>query len=352
MDEVVTPKYKILSIDGGGIRGVIPAIILAEIEKRTQQPIYELFDIIAGTSTGGLLALGLTKPKPNTTEPTPQYSAQDLIDMYIDYGGVIFYESLFEQMLGPLEDVMAGPKFSSEGRDEVVSKFFGETPLASCLKEVFVTSYDIEQRIPVFFTSQLEKQQIESRQFRKLCLGFTLKDAAMATSAAPTYFEPYHVATSHNTSGYYSLIDGGMVANNPAHLAIMEAELTERAKGVELSKNDILLLSLGTGSLTSVYKYEEAKNWGLIQWARPLLNIMLDGGSELIAGELQRILEPKNIENPGLYYRYQTFLTQELEAMDNAKPQNIEALKQLAHRLIEEKDAEIEQLCEILTQGV
>ena len=174
----------------------------------------------------------------------------------------------------------------------------------------------------------------------------------MATSAAPTYFEPYHVATSHNTSGYYSLVDGGMVANNPAHLAIMEAELTERAKGVELSKNDILVLSLGTGSLTSVYKYEEAKNWGLIQWARPLLNIMLDGGSELIAGELQRILEPKNIDNPGLYYRYQTFLTQELEAMDNAKPQNIEALKQLAHRLIEEKDAEIEQLCEILTTNL
>ena len=116
--------------------------------------------------------------------------------------------------------------------------------------------------------------------------------------------------------------------------------------------NDVLILSLGTGSLTSIYKYEDVKNWGLIQWARPLLNIMLDGGSELIAGELQRLLEPKTIDNPGLYYRYQTFLTEEVEAMDNAKPQNMEALKELAYRLIEEKDTEIDQLCEILTQDL
>ncbi|MDJ0728715.1 MAG: patatin-like phospholipase family protein [Crocosphaera sp.] len=352
MNEVVTPKYKILSIDGGGIRGIIPAIILAEIEKRTGEPIYKLFDIIAGTSTGGLLALGLTKPNPDSSEPTPQYSAEDLINMYVDYGAVIFYESFFEQMLGPFEDIIAGPKFSSEGRDEVVSKFFGETPLQSCLKEVFVTSYDIEQRIPVFFTSQVEKERTQSRQFRKLCLGFTLKDAAMATSAAPTYFEPYHLPTCQNTTGYYTLVDGGMVANNPAHLAIMEAELTERKKGVDLSMNDILVVSLGTGSLTSIYKYEDVKKWGLINWARPLLNIILDGGSELVAGELERILEPKDMDHAGLYYRYQTFLSEEVEAMDNAKPKNLEALKELAHRLIEEKDAEIDQLCEILTSGL
>ncbi len=350
-----TPKYKILSIDGGGIRGIIPAMILAEIEKRTQKPIYSLFDLIAGTSTGGLLALGLTKPEPSSKTPTAQYSAEELVSMYIDYGGVIFYESFLEQILGPIEDIFAQPKFSSEGRDEVVTQFFGDTPLQDCLKEVFVTSYDIEQRIPVFFTNKRDKQQTDSRQFRKLCLGFTLKDAVMATSAAPTFFEPYHVSTSHNTSGFYTLVDGGMVANNPTHLAIMEAELTERRKnegqGPELSMNDILVLSLGTGSLTTAYQYEEVKNWGVLQWVRPLLNIIFDGGSEVIAGQLQRLLEPAGVDHPGLYYRFQTFLTGELEAMDNVKPGNIKELQSLAQRLIEEKKGEIDKLCELLTHG-
>ena len=67
---------KILSIDGGGIRGIIPAIILSRIEEKTLKPIAELFDLIAGTSTGGLLALALTKPSPDSI---PQYSAKKLI---------------------------------------------------------------------------------------------------------------------------------------------------------------------------------------------------------------------------------------------------------------------------------
>ena len=343
-------KYRILSIDGGGIRGIIPAMILAEIEKRTQKPIHSLFDLIAGTSTGGLISLGLTKPKPGSTPENPiaQYTAEDLINMYVEYGGVIFYESWYEQMLGPLEDLLNRPKFSSEGREEVVMKYFGDMPLEHCLKEVFVTSYDIEQRIPIFFTSKIEKQWISSRKFRTLCQGFSLKDAAMATSAAPTYFEPYHVATSHNTNGFYTLVDGGMVANNPANLAMIEAEMSERKKGQRLSISDILLVSLGTGSLTTAYKYEEAKNWGMVQWARPLMNIMFDGGSELVASKLRRLLEPLNREDPQLYYRFQTFLTAELEAMDNATGENILALQGIAKRLIIEETEEIDKLCELL----
>ena len=72
-----------------------------------------------------------------------------------------------------------------------------------------MTSYDIEQRIPIFFTNKLEKQQTESKKFRKLCGGFTLTDAALATSATPTYFAPHRVSTFHNPNGFYTLVDGG-----------------------------------------------------------------------------------------------------------------------------------------------
>jgi patatin-like phospholipase/acyl hydrolase len=351
MNTTANPKYKILAIDGGGIRGIIPALILAEIEKRTQKPIFSLFDLIAGTSSGGILALGLTKPR-LTSElsedlSAAQYSAEELVQIFLEYGCEIFYEPFFEKILGQIEDIFLQPKYSSNGREEIFRQYFGDTPLEKNLKEVFVTSYDIEQRIPIFFTNKLEKQQTESRKFRKLCGGFTLTDAALATSATPTYFAPHRIPSSHNTNSFYTLVDGGLVANNPANLAIVEAQISRQQNKQVLNTEDILVLSLGTGSLTSVYPYNEVKNWGLLQWGRPLLNIVFDGGSEVVAGELERLFESNNKETKS-YYRFQTFLTGELEEIDNAKPENLRELQVIAHRLIAEKSQEIDDLCSFL----
>ncbi|MEH2284586.1 MAG: patatin-like phospholipase family protein [Nostoc sp.] len=353
MNTKANPKYKILAIDGGGIRGIIPAMILAEIEKRTQKQIFSLFDLISGTSSGGILALGLTKPRLDLevtdTSSVAQYSAEDLLQIYLEYGAEIFYEPFWEQVLGQLEDIFVQPKYSSEGREEIIRQYFGDTPLENNLKEVFVTSYDIEQRIPIFFTNKLEKQQTESKKFRKLCGGFTLTDAALATSATPTYFAPYRVGSSHNTNGFYTLVDGGVVANNPANLAILEAQISREENQQVLNTEDILLVSLGTGSLTSVYPYDEVKKWGLLQWAKPLLNIVLDGASEVVAGELERLFEANNKGKKTSYYRFQTFLKSELEAIDNAKPENLRQLQTLANTLIQEKSKEIDDLCSILS---
>ncbi|BAZ23304.1 patatin [Kalymmatonema gypsitolerans NIES-4073] len=352
MNTTTNPKYKILAIDGGGIRGIIPALILAEIEKRTQKQISSLFDLIAGTSTGGILALGLTKPLLNleapNSSPIAEYSAEQLLQLYVEYGAEIFYEPFLEHMLGPIEDMFVQPKYASDGREEIIRKYFGNTPLEKNLKEVFVTSYDIEQRIPIFFTNKIEKQQTESKRFRKLSVGFTLTDAAMATSATPTYFPPYRVPTSHNPNGFYTLVDGGLIANNPANLAIMEAKMSKE-KRPALHTDDILVVSLGTGSLTSVYTYNEVKNWGLLQWGRPLLNIVFDGGSEVVAGELERLFESSDKEIKGSYYRFQTFLTGDLEDIDNVKSENIRKLQAIAHRLITEKSQQIDELCSILS---
>ncbi|MEH2050446.1 patatin-like phospholipase family protein [Nostoc sp.] len=352
MNTKANPKYKILAIDGGGIRGIIPALVLAEIEKRTQKQIFSLFDLISGTSSGGILALGLTKPRLNLdstdSPPTAQYSAEDLVQIYLEYGAEIFYEPFWEQILGQLEDIFVQPKYSSEGREEIIRQYFGDTPLENNLKEVFVTSYDIEQRIPIFFTNKIEKQETESKKFRKLSSGFTLTDAALATSATPTYFAPYRVASSHNSNGFYTLVDGGVVANNPANLAILEAQISRQENKQVLNTEDILVVSLGTGSLTSIYPYDEVKKWGLLQWAKPLLNIVLDGGSEVVAGELERLFEANNKGKQTSYYRFQTFLKTELEAIDNAKPENLRQLQILANTLIQEKTKEIDELISIL----
>ena len=346
------PKYKILSIDGGGIRAIIPAIILAEIEKRTQKPIFSLFDLIAGTSTGGILALALVKPRldPKTSEVTAeaQYRAEDLVQMYVEEGAEIFYEPFIEQMLGPLEDFLFQPKYKSQGREDVLTQYLGDTPLEKCLTEVFVTSYDIEQRIPIFCTSKIEKQQTESRTFRKHCRTFTLKDAGMATSAIPTYFAPSQVYTTHNNNGYYALVDGGLIANNPTDLAIMEARKSAAKHNKIIQDEEMLILSLGAGSQTEIYRYDEVKNWGLLQWTRPLLNLVFDGASEVVAGELERSLEPKDGETSSFYYRFQTFLTGAMGELDNTQPENIVQLQKLARRIIEERHEELDELCALL----
>ncbi|MBD2502509.1 patatin-like phospholipase family protein [Anabaena azotica] len=353
MNTEAQPKYKILAIDGGGIRGIIPAFLLGEIERRTQKPIFSLFDLIAGTSSGGILALGLTKPRLTTeisdNPPEAEYSAEDLIQLFLEYGVEIFYEPLFERILGPLEDIFLQPKYPSKSKTEILKHYFGDALLQNSLKEVFVTSYDIEQRVPIFFTNKLEKQQIDSKNFRKLCGGFSLLDAALATSATPTYFAPHRIASTHNTNGFYTLIDGGVFANNPAHLAILEAQITSKRQDNQvLNTEDILLVSLGTGSLTSVYPYNEVKNWGLLQWGRPLLNIVFDGGSEVVSEELERLFEPSDKAAKSFYYRFQALLDGEVEEIDNIKLPNTRQLQTIAHRLISEKSQQIDELCSLL----
>jgi uncharacterized protein len=104
---------KVLSIDGGGIKGIIPAMILAEIERRAEKRIAEVFDLVAGTSTGGILALGLTKPG---QDGGPEYSAKKLIDLYETEGGKIFDRSVWHRLhsVGCLAE-----KYPPKGIDEV-----------------------------------------------------------------------------------------------------------------------------------------------------------------------------------------------------------------------------------------
>lgn len=345
VDGNMSYKFKILSIDGGGIRGIIPAKILAEIEKRTGKRICELFDLIAGTSTGGILALGLTKPNPKQPKE-PHYTAKELSELYRENGDRIFYEPFTERFTDV--DDLVRPKYSSDGRDNVLTQYFGDTALPDALKEVFITSYDIELRAPVFFTSKSRKQVTDSLVFRKICTGFTMKQAAMATSAAPTYFEPYQVPTAHRTDrGFYSLVDGGIFANNPTSLALMEAIIDSKKAGNPLHLEEILVVSLGTGSLTRRYPYDQAKNWGLIGWVQPLLNITLDGSSEAVAVQLEQLL-PKAENEPPQYYRFQQFLSTANDRMDDASEENIKNLEKLADLIIAQRTDDLDEMCKQL----
>jgi uncharacterized protein len=315
---------RILSIDGGGIRGIIPALVLARIEQLTKRPIAQLFDLVAGTSTGGILALGLTIPK---FPGRPLYAAQEFVTMFEREGPRIFSRSVVRTLV--TSDSLVWKKYSSRGIDQVLFEYFDDSKLSDAVTDVLIPSYEIQRRFPFFFKSANARLRQD--------YDFRARDIARATSAAPSYFEPMRIPTGTN-SNFYTLIDGGVFANNPAACALVEAQCTlEHPSGY-------LVVSLGTGSLIQTVPIGRARNWGGLQWVKPLLNAMFDGVSSTVDFQLRQLM-------PTGYYRFQPALNAANHGLDNTSPTNMAALKALANRMIEEKSGELEALCGALTKS-
>jgi patatin-like phospholipase/acyl hydrolase len=339
---------RILSIDGGGIRGLIPALVLTEIEDRTGKPIAELFDIFAGTSTGGLLALGLNIPVPGTT--TPKFSAADLAGLYQKRGGEIFQQSLWDKVMSLLDN-----GYDHTPLEEIVESYFGDVELRDALKEVIITAYDIERRCTYYFKSELAKKDEAEN--------FLMRKVARATSAAPTYFEPTQLTKGET----FSLIDGGVFANNPAMLAYIAAKqrhdvarmlAADGPRSRQLStapvearrvEENFVMLSLGTGSSMRAYPYRRAKAWGLVEWVRPIIDILMQGTAETVDYQMKHLLPPR-LDGSQRYYRLTAKIATEHADMTNASTENLSALATYASQIIRDRDQEIDELCAQLTE--
>ncbi|MCC6723592.1 MAG: patatin-like phospholipase family protein [Saprospiraceae bacterium] len=338
------PAFKILSIDGGGIRGIIPAMLVAEFERRLEKPAYKIFDLMAGTSTGGIIACGLNIPNEKNKA---KYSAAQLVELYQKEGHRIF-EGGSIKFLNSITSLFDS-SYAHSGIEQVLEEYFGETELKQALKNVFITSYDLELRKPMYFASRLAKEAaLEADE------NFKMKHVARATSAAPTFFEPTRILSGKNIP--YSLVDGGVFANNPAVLAYTEAkeiykELTGRAiNAMPLPEEGIpyFMLSLGTGRATKPYLYEEAKGWGAPKWIRPLLDILMQGVSESVDYQMRYIL-PDAPDGTPHYRRINPIIPEELSEMDNADAENIKGLMAKAQEAIDDNTEEIDRICELLS---
>ncbi len=294
----------VLSIDGGGIRGLIPATFLVQLEARTGQPVASLFDYLAGTSTGGILALGLTRMDP--ASGLQPFKASELVALYEKEGGNIFSRSVWHTVtaIGSLN----GPKYPPDGPDEVLKKYFGQARLKDCRSNVIVTAYEIERRRAFFFRSWQAKALPASHDFN-------VWEVARSTSAAPTYFPPHQVKSTDNFT--YSLIDGGMYANNPALCAWVEAH--DQHAG-----DEIFVVSLGTGNLDRRIPYAKAKDWGLAGWAPALIDIIFDGQSADVQLDEMLNLRGGRIN----YYRFQCNLQDREQQIDRTDRDNLQALEE------------------------
>lgn len=269
-------KYRILSLDGGGIRGLITAILLERLEAQVPGFLSKI-DLFAGTSTGGILALGLASGK------TPTEAAQ----LYTVYGSKVFADSLFDEIrdLGTL----IGADYSIEPLKEALTEQFGGQKLDDLPKKVLISAFDLDNN---------EQDPAKLRTWKaKFFHNYpgpdsdgmnSVVDVALYTAAAPTYFPIYQ-----------GFIDGGVVAANPSVCGLAQA-LHAPTGGQKLA--DIVLLSLGTGHNPRFLEVQDG-DWGLVQWAPHMVNLALEGSSNLADYQCRQILGPRyHRANPILPY--------------------------------------------------
>jgi patatin-like phospholipase/acyl hydrolase len=330
-------KKQVLAIDGGGIRGIIPATILAELERITGKRIFQLFDLIAGTSTGGILALALTRPSP-ANKKKAAYKASDLIDFYIANGPHIFATNIWHQICGSVADAF-GPRYPAKQLESALWTYFGDTRLSQALTPTLIPSYDLRGVVvhpngtvdlnqggqPVFFSS--EKAKADPAHF-----DFFMKHIARATSAAPSYFAPARIQPAIG-GDWMEMVDGGVFANNPAMCAYTEALKILKPNPKDKDAMDISVISIGTGELTLKMDLNAAESFGELQWIKPTLDVMMSGASKTVDHQLQTVLpyaEDGACNPDARYFRLQFPLTQEHSEMSDASDANMEALHALA----------------------
>lgn len=338
----MTTKY-ILSVDGGGIRGVIPAVVLRALEAKLQPvPLHRFFDLIAGTSTGGIIAAGLSAPHVGSNHvadgavaadgsPAAALSAAGLVELYCRRGCEIFDRGDFLERLqaffvSPLKKV-----YSAVPLERILLENLGASLVGEALTAVMFTAYDIERRRTVFITSSTENGLTPD--------AYRFRDAARATSAAPTYFKPARIdnLTSRKTE---TLVDGGMFANDPALCAYVE--------GLKMWGNevDIVVVSIGTGVHVEGYEYRDVDGWGLVDWLNPgrdtpLISIFMHGQADACAYDLGRLLN-RDLRALPQYYRFDVEIPGDLARMDDASPENVKRLVETGETLAE--DSRIDEL--------
>jgi len=340
-------KVVILSIDGGGIRGILPGVIMAYLEAqlkiKTNDPeshICDYFDLLAGTSTGGILTCMYLTPGDNGQ---PKFSAQDAVDLYLKNGGNIFSIPLMRRLFNWFGLFEA--RYPVKNIERILHTYLRDVKLSQALKPCMITAYEIFQRKTVFFN------QVDTR--KGITKDYFLRDIARSTSAAPTYFRPAKIHSSFGAPLY--LVDGGMFANNPSMCAYAEARTLQFSKLFGRpdkpdypNATEMLMISIGTGSQGVAYSYSKAKKWGVAGWLKPLIDILMSGNSETVHYELHQLFGAVDPENSRYYFRLEPTVGTADSAMDLATAENMNALEEAAKTFVTDNENQLDKIVELL----
>ena len=259
--------YRILSIDGGGIKGVFPSSFLASLEESLNEGdnISNYFDLIVGTSTGGIIALALGLG----------FSAKETLSIYEELSSEVFkVNSLLR--ISPLHAIynLIFSKYSSKKLKKVLLKKFESKKLQDSIKRLVIPSVNLETgEVHIFKTAHHERFKMDYKEFAT--------NVALAAASAPTYF------SAHRSSDGMPLIDGGMWANNPTGFAVVEA-----IGVLGWDNNSLKVLSLGCTSEALNVGIGRRMPMGLLYWGyKKAVNVFMSsqssasiGMSKLLAG--------------------------------------------------------------------
>lgn len=296
-------KFRILALDGGGIRGVISSTILEKVQEKIGQPLNEYFDLITGTSTGSILAAGLVLG----IEP------KELTKIYQEHGEEIFSSNFFRRNVSYW---LNQPKYSNRGLTKVLKEYFGEISLNNLREEskkrnpdsnpkarLLILAYSTSQRYTNFFLSPLVDENPWYKDVK-------LWEVCLSSASAPTFFPPYKFNLSQNlptnigsdAPAEYTFVDGGVAANNPALGALVHSLGIEKIDGQSLKLEDIALLSIGTGRTTEPLEFNQVNGWGALGWAKHVPDVFMGGQFQITADLCAQLIRAVN---PNGYLRIQ-----------------------------------------------
>ena len=306
----------VLSIDGGGIRGIIAAKVLCEVEKRVQKPVGEIFNFFSGSSVGSIIAAALSVKNKNGKA---LYTAVEVFELLSKYGPVLFSTSMVRKLLS----VFSGARFSSTSMERVLKHFFGDVTIGELSAHFMVPSYDVKTRDTVVIRSWVSSH----RELK-------VRDVLQAACAAPTIFVPKRLTIDSCTR---VLVDSGLVANNPAVCAYAAVDFLYPGE-------EICILSLGCGGAHNTCT-NDVVGRGLAFWVFNIAPIFLDAGMEAVDYQMIRILGREG------YIRITGVLQNANQDFTDASTDNICALREDADRIVQENMGEIERFVSAYSQG-
>ena len=310
-------RFRILALDGGGIKGAFSAAALATLEETTGCRCVDHFDLISGTSTGGIIAIGLGLG----------LSAREIVHFYEEHGPAIFPSmSLVQRSLSSIKQVFWGPKHSADVLREKAELIFGDRKFGESKCRLVIPTYDaIGGRIFVMKTAHGPRFQFD--------VDAPAVDVALATSAAPTYFK----AAAFPKHEHASYVDGGVWANCPAMVALVEA-----VAFLKVPLDDIDILSIGTTS--TPFSIAENAEASAVEWNIGLVNVMFEG-------QVEAAFKQAGLLTQGRLHRLDSIVSAGDFTLDDARPAKIERLMNLG-RSEAVKKAHLEDIAKRFLNGI
>ena len=326
-------RTRILSIDGGVIKGIVPAVVLLHLEKLLKQlsknqnsRIHDYFDLFSGASTGAIIIAGLLSPDKNNH---PKYSPEEILDLYLENGHIIFNSSFFQEIKSV--SGIVNVKYDPEGLESVFEKYFGKSELKDLLKPSLIPVYDLSRGKNYFFRQQ--KALTSPRH------NFYVKDLLRGATSALSYFPPAQISTV-NDREHRCFIDGGVFANNPALSAYAEF----RYHNSNLHAKDTMMLSLGTGRKTTNLDCEVTANWGAAEWLYQGSYLTSNAVASASDYQLNAVYDNK----PNYLRLDASFDDEQSSSMDNTDKEYLDYLISLGESIVKEKQSEINVFAEEL----